>query len=200
MRKSVIGCLVLLALLTACGLPYNAEYQPAERQQAVAEETSPDEDVPVTSEAPPLLDVPVSSSCTNTSQCADGQLCINNQCGSLTTLYQTDCPQKCTMKEIEIETSDGQTFTIPPGQGSYTAAGALSWTTQRLPPYCPTETVTVPFVITKKSYSTVYGEEMVAVPEGETSTVITHPVISRIAFTLTVKNVVEECSNGDDRE
>ncbi len=192
----VIGCAILLVFLTACGLPYNTEYQPAERQQASVEETTSDEDVPVTSEAssPPLPAVPVSSSCTNTSQCADGQLCINSQCGSLMALYQTDCPQKCTMKELEIETSDGQTFTIPPGQGSYTAAGALSWTTQRLPPYCPTETVTVPFVIIKKSYSAVYGEEMVAVKEGETSAVITHPVIPRIAFTLTVKNVTEECS------
>lgn len=196
MIKGVMGCLVLLALLAACGLPYNAEYQPAERQQAVAEETTSDEDVPVTSEvpAPPLPAVPVSSSCTNTSQCTGGQLCINSQCGQLTSYYQTDCPQKCTMKKIEIETSDGQTFTVPPGQGSYTAAGALSWTTQRLPPYCPTDAVTVPFVITKKSYSTVYGEEMVAVQEGETSAVITHPVIPRIAFTLMVKKVVEECS------
>lgn len=193
MKRLVMWCLILFSVvLLACQPLEKAPEQTVVPEPVlVQEETALPEDVPAGFPPP---EVSASSSCSNTSQCVGGQLCINSRCGQVADYYQTDCPQKCTMKEIEIETSDGQTFTIPPGQGSYTAAGALSWTTQRLPPYCPTETVTVPFVITKKSYSTVYGEEMVAVQEGETSAVITHPVIPRIAFTLTVKNVVEECS------
>ncbi|MAF99109.1 MAG: hypothetical protein CMH61_00710 [Nanoarchaeota archaeon] len=150
-----------------------------------------EEEIEIIEPEPISLDVP----CTNNSECLATELCLDNICARLADLYSgDDCEIKCKLDEVTFTTSDGQEFTTPPGRGSYTGAGAMDWIVQRTPPHCEGEDVKVPILFTKKSYSTVYAEEAIVLEKGETSKVITHPLVKSINFQLTVDDVRIECS------
>ena len=131
--------------------------------------------------------------CTLNSECAGGSYCISQKCTSLDSLVNTTCDVKCTTSEVVIETSDGKSYTLPPGKGDYTAAGAIDWTILRTPPHCKGSLVRVPITIFKRNYGKTLGDEAIILLKGETSAVITHPINKKVAFTITVKDVVESC-------
>lgn len=138
-------------------------------------------------------DLPVNLSCTLTADCESGKQCIDGQCGTIEALYTTDCASTCNFEEVIISTSDGETYTLGKGQGSYTAAGALEWKLLSVPNYCTMEKVIVPLRIIAKNYGRVLGEHALTLREGETSPAITHPAIPDIEFTVTLNRVVESC-------
>ncbi len=136
----------------------------------------------------------VNLSCTVTADCEVGKQCIDGECGTIESLYNITCETKCNVKEVIVSTSDGETYTLSRGQGSYTAAGALEWKLVSIPDHCAMEQVPIPIKIIKKNYGRILGEEILTLREGETSDVVTHPAISRIAFTVKLESVNEECS------
>ncbi|HLC88672.1 MAG TPA: hypothetical protein VJG49_01420 [Candidatus Nanoarchaeia archaeon] len=133
--------------------------------------------------------------CNDNRECAYGLYCIANTCNSLSSLYtgQGDCSKLCSYYAIKILTSDGETYDLKPKQGSYTGAGALEWKTLQMPQYCKGEQPIVPINILTKQTGEVINEKVIWLHEGQTSQVLTHPNISKIAFTLTVADVFESC-------
>ncbi len=163
-------------------------------QQRVAEPApEPIAEAPLEEPAPEVQTAPVNLSCTLTADCEAGKQCLNGQCGTIEQLYQTDCISKCNFEEIIISTSDGETYTLGKGQGSYTAAGALEWKLISVPNYCPMEKVIVPIRIIAKNYGKIVGEYALTLEEGETSDQIMHPDIPSIEFTVTLDDVKEKC-------
>ncbi len=152
-------------------------------------------EVPIEEPVPDLEVVPmaVNLSCVLTADCEAGQQCIDGECGTIEALYTTDCANTCNFEEVIISTSDGETYTLGKGQGSYTAAGALEWKLLSVPNYCPMEKVVVPMRIIAKNYGRILGEHALTLREGETSQIITHPAIPDIEFTVRLDRVVEEC-------
>ena len=130
--------------------------------------------------------------CQFNANCTDSY-CIDGKCLSLSSLNAANCSKKCSLQEVEVYTSDKETYNFPPGQGSYTAAGALEWEILKIPGYCPTKNLIVPIKFSTKNYGKVYADEVLALPLNKTSKVIKHPLIKDIAFTLTVKSVKEKC-------
>lgn len=140
--------------------------------------------------------------CTINADCAEGTLCIDSSCNTIASLYNTAntaCAKKCTVEMVDVTTSDGEKYSLARGQGSYTAAGALEWKVGSIPLYCPSsssspgEKKLIPFHFIKKTTGKVLEEEVVTVEEGKTSTVITHPTVSRVKFTVRVDKVKEVC-------
>ncbi len=131
--------------------------------------------------------------CTLNSECAAGSFCIQKTCTNPKDLINTNCDKLCTVKEVVIETSDGNSYTLPPGKGDYTAAGAIDWTIQRLPAHCKSTSLKIPITVFKRNYQTVLGDEAILLGIGETSAVITHPINKRVAFSMTVKDIIETC-------
>lgn len=136
----------------------------------------------------------VNLSCAVTADCDAGKQCIDGQCGTIDALYSTNCESKCNFEEIVISTSDNESYTLGRSQGSYTAAGALEWKLVSVPDHCAAENIPVPIKIIKKNYGRILGEQVLTLHEGETSEVVTHPAISRIAFTVRLDSVKEGCS------
>jgi hypothetical protein len=132
--------------------------------------------------------------CTHNSNCTSGNYCIEGRCKQLTAFYNSSCQQKCKVKKIEISTSDKETLTLSPGEGSYTAAGALNWKIISIPQYCKGKDLVIPIKILKRNYGKVFSDEVVMLKKGETSKTITHPIMDEIAFKLTIKEIKEECS------
>ncbi len=135
--------------------------------------------------------------CVRTEDCSGGLECIDNSCQTLASLYEIDdennCPVTCTIKNVQLTTSDGEDYSLRRGQGSYTAAGALAWEVLGTPAYCQGEAPLVPIKFIKKTTGKVIEEEIVTLREGETTLDITHPLIPRVRFTITLKGVKEEC-------
>lgn len=153
-------------------------------------------EIPI-NEAPPVENTAAtpSNTCTFNSNCTQGSFCIDNECKTISSLYQTtECAKKCNFNNLVIETSDKESYTVARGQGSYTAAGALQWSVMTGPSYCPGSPVVVPISILKKNYGEIYGDEVIILKKGETSQVIKHPLVKRVAFTLKVKEFAETCS------
>ncbi len=143
-------------------------------------------------------------SCADNLQCAgggdgvaSGEYCIDGECRSPSALYQgsSDCDKLCNYYAVRMVTSDGETYTgVRPGQGSYTAAGALEWRLLRgMPQHCEGERAIVPIVILTKEGGQVIGEKTIVLRQGETSDTLTHPYLSAVAFSLTLRNVHELC-------
>ena len=195
MKKVIILIsLVALVLLLSCS--------PSISTQEVVMVDSSSEPVLIEVPAPdviieePIAEIqtaPINLSCTLTIDCEEGKQCINGQCGTIGQLYQTDCEQKCNFEEVIVSTSDGDTYTLGKGQGSYTAAGVLEWKLISVPNYCPLEKVIVPIRIIAKNYSKIVGEYALTLQEGETSERIIHPAIPSVEFTVTVDKVKEKC-------
>lgn len=131
--------------------------------------------------------------CKNTAACPEGERCIDEICGTIASLYQTDCENACALTGIVISTSDGESYTLKPGQGSYTAAGALEWKVYPVPSHCPQENIPVPITLIMKNYGRIVEEKVITLREGQTSKQITHPQIVDINFTVTLERVTESC-------
>jgi hypothetical protein len=135
--------------------------------------------------------------CTTNDDCEWDEYCIDEICGKTGDIYDTDgdCEEKCNFNDVVITTSDGDEMTLSRGKGSYTAAGAIEWKLLSSSDYClGDEDTVVAIKLIYKNAGTLLGEEIVTVDVGETSKVITHPVISSISFTLEVESINEECS------
>lgn len=194
MKKIMIVFLLLtLIFLFSCSpsIPTQPELrvepsiEPETQVEAPAAEPSAEESAPA---------APANISCTLTADCEAWKQCINGQCGTIEAFYSTDCASKCNLEEVIVSTSDGETYTLGKGQGSYTAAGALEWKLLKVPDYCATELTIVPVRIIAKNYGRIVGEYALTLHEGETSKKITHPAIPSIEFTVTVDEVKESCS------
>ncbi|MBT4604200.1 hypothetical protein HOC01_01035 [archaeon] len=135
-------------------------------------------------------------SCSDSSECAWNEHCIESVCGTVATIYDTEgeCETKCNFNEVEISTSDGEELTLSRGTGSYTSAGALEWKLLSSADYCLGDTATpVAIELIKKNTGEILEEEVIVLDLGERSEIITHPTISRVSFTLTVDDYVESC-------
>ncbi len=141
-----------------------------------------------------LEETAVGPECVATADCPQGEQCIDESCGKIADLYETEgCSATCNFNGVEISTSDGEELTLNRGKGSYTYAGALEWKLLSGPDYCSGSDVIVPVKLIKKNAGKVLEEQVVTLGVAETSDVITHPTISKVAFTLEVKSVEEVC-------
>ena len=134
--------------------------------------------------------------CNDNRECKTGLYCVHNKCNSLDTLYSGeggDCTKLCSYYAIKMLTSDGEKYDLKPKQGSYTGAGALEWKILPIEQHCKGESPIVPINVIKKQTGEIVSEEVILLHEGETSPVLTHPTISKLAFTLTVADVFESC-------
>jgi hypothetical protein len=202
MRKAAIA-FVLILVLFFIGCQKQSEFVHLHEQSEVPAETtgeSIEETGAVSPEKPGKESVEEPEvegdlSCTHNSNCTGGELCIEGKCQVLANFYETDdiC-KKCRLSKIEILTSDGGNYVLSPGQGSYTAAGALDWTIVKGEDYCQGNEVKVPIKILKRNYGEIFSDKLIILKAGETSKVITHPFMKRVAFTLKIVSVEEDCS------
>ena len=183
-RGLVLLSLFLVLFLTSCE---SAQVQKTET--APLTETLPEPETEVVPE--PLLE---KFGCEYNSDCAEGLLCINKECKTLASLFKTDCENKCTITGVKVETSDGESYDLTLGQGSYTAAGALEWKLMKTPDYCQGEDPLVAVNVIKKTTGKVVGEQVLTLHKGETSEVVTHPTVKSVKFTATLADVTEKCS------
>lgn len=191
-KKSVlISLLLLLALfLIACEEQLAPQPIPPPTFEEEVVPSEEPEEAPLIVRSEPTEEKVVA--CSTTSDCSAGDQCIDGSCGTVAELYRTDCAQTCSVRQVDITTSDGATYQFPPGKGSYTAAGGLEWKVESIPAHCPEEKELVPFRISKYTYGKLVSDEVITVREGTTSKVLTHPTITTLKFTLKVTGV--ECS------
>ncbi len=131
--------------------------------------------------------------CTDNLQCSGSRLCINGQCRTLSGLYggSSFCDQRCGFYSVSVRAND-ETYSYPPGLGSYTCVGALEWKVMKgMPLHCEGEPVIVPFKISKKADGKVLSEEVIALRERE-SREIRHPSLG-CSLTLTLQKAYELC-------
>ncbi len=137
--------------------------------------------------------------CHDHQQCGTNK-CINNIC-TPPTYYSTpldSCSKVCNYYSLDVLTSDGETYTIRPGEGSYTAAGALDWTVMKTPNHCIEESVIVPIEIgRKKTGGKIINTEIITLSKGGTSATLKHAFVPKLAFTLTLDKVNELCAPGE---
>lgn len=190
--KKIIVSLIFLVVIFILSCSPSIPTQPT---LVVEPSTEPEAQAEVPAAEPTIEEpaISVNLSCTLTADCEEGKQCIDGQCGTVEALYTTDCASTCNFEEIIISTSDGETYTLGKGQGSYTAAGALEWKLLSVPDYCPMEQVLVPIRIIAKNYGKIVGEYALTLREGETSEQIIHPAIPSIEFTVKVDKVKETC-------
>ncbi len=135
-----------------------------------------------------------SASCTVNADCPAGNVCIDGNCSKLSAAYATEaCAQQCGLKEVTVRTSDGDVLVLPPGKGSYTAAGGLDWNVVAVPPFCKEDEGKILFRIVRKKGGQILNEEYITLRKGETSKALTHPSIKKLAFTLKAEDVKVEC-------
>ncbi len=184
MVKKLFWVLVLFALVFTAG----CEKVPVQKLETPSVPDAVQDTENETTEQPETI------SCEYNSDCLEGLVCINQKCGTLASLYKTDCEEKCAITGVEVKTSDGEEYGLSLGQGSYTAAGALEWKLLKTPDYCQGENPLVAVNIIKKTTGKVVGEQVLTLHKGDTSAVVTHPTVKRVAFTATLADVKEECS------
>lgn len=134
--------------------------------------------------------------CLDSFDCREGLECIDHNCGTIAQLYDTDCEQKCNFNQITVSTSDGEEYTLEPGEGSYSYAGAIEWKVASVPDYCmgeDIEDIIVPIQLIKKANSQIVGEEVITLQQGDISEEVTHPTISRVSFKITLESIEENC-------
>lgn len=200
MKTKILICLALttLLLLTACQKTQDQlnDLWGSEETPETPENQLPTNPEPTSEpELEPEIIEEINLACTHNENCSEGKLCIQGECQLLNTFYTLDetC-QKCIFTKVNLVTSDGETYSVPPGQGSYTAGGALEWDIWPSSQYCQGEEPIVPIKILKRNYGEIFADELVMIKVGQTSKVITHPLVSSIQFTLTINNVEETCS------
>ncbi len=134
-------------------------------------------------------------SCKQNSDCSIGS-CINSKCSDFDAIYGPvpNCAKKCNYNLVELSTSDGEKYTLPPGQGSYSYAGALEWKINPLPDYCLGQEPKVAIEILAKTTGKVLQDYYFMVGVGGTTPIATHPSIKRVQFKITVDKVTEKCS------
>lgn len=176
--------IICLFFLVACELAPEDIPPPQERK----------EETPLPETPPPEASrLEGKTSCEDNAGCDEGEECIDGKCGTMAELYKSDCELKCNFDEVIVSTSDGESYTLKKGQGSYTSAGALEWKIVSVPPYCPSEEIVVPIKILKKNYGKIISEQVITLKKGETSNKITHPTITTISFTVTLDEIKENC-------
>ncbi|MEK6853252.1 MAG: hypothetical protein AABX64_01080 [Nanoarchaeota archaeon] len=133
--------------------------------------------------------------CNDNNQCPAGEYCVEGSCHTLASLYkgEGDCTKLCSYYAVTMLTSDGETYSIKPKRGSYTAAGALEWKLLEMPQHCKGEVPIVPINIILKKPGEIISERIITLTEGETSEVLTHPDLPEVEFTLTADTVYETC-------
>lgn len=195
MKTILMVFLVLVGLfLVSCGSSSD--------QSSISEnplEENSDTNLPAETETPNPEIIETASKpkikCTHTANCSIGEYCLNGNCGKLIDEYQTkDCQKKCKVSSVKIDTSDGETYDLALGQGSYTAASALEWKTLSAQEFCTEDDAIVFIKITKRNYANILGDEVITLKDGEASKVITHPLMPKIKFTLTLKSLEKVCS------
>lgn len=148
--------------------------------------------------------------CDDHNQCSRGKICIDNKCGVLYSLYNTNCTRKCNFNDMDFLTSDGESYNLfERGKGSYTAAGALEWRVLPGPNYCEGDEAIVPVEFIKKGPETsvneagvkqtdikVLSKKIITLRKGQASKMITHPQIKSINFSLTLQDYNEVCFEG----
>lgn len=198
MKKILMAFLILLSLfLIGCSCQTPEKISPAENlaeenidANPPSETESPNPDIPETAPKPKIQ-------CTHNANCSVGEYCLNGNCGKLAEVYQAKletCNKKCKINSLSIYTSDGESYDLSLGQGSYTAASALEWKTMTTPEFCAEDEVIVFIKILKRNYGNILGDEVITLKEGETSKIITHPLMPEVKFTLMVKNLDKVCS------
>ncbi|MDP3990277.1 MAG: hypothetical protein Q8Q01_03665 [archaeon] len=137
----------------------------------------------------------IGGECNDNLQCPQGALCIDGTCGKLADLYKGSqiCDKTCNYYSLSVLTSDGESYTIKPKRGSYTAAGALEWKVLQMPDHCNGENVIVPIRLTRKDKGKIVNEEVITLHEGQDSSLLTHPTLPSVSFQLTVDRVFELC-------
>ncbi len=134
--------------------------------------------------------------CTDNLQCAQGEYCIDGRCASFSQIYRgsSSCEKLCNFYSMKISTSDGESYYLKPGEGSYTAVGALQWDIMKgVPVHCEGEAARVPILITRKKPGGILSEEVITLKESETSKVLEHELAPQVAFTLTMGRIYELC-------
>ena len=182
-KMLVLSVLLLALVLVGCQQP-TAKMEEKPIQEAVSE---PAPEAPAEAEVEKV-------GCEYNAECQQGLLCINKECKSLASLYRTDCANKCSITGVKVKTSDGESYDLTLGQGSYTAAGALEWKLMKTPDYCQGENPLVAVNIIKKTTGKVVGEQVLTLHKDETSEVVTHPSVKSVKFTATLTDVTEKCS------
>lgn len=187
----IVISLVLLLFIAGCA-DLIEKIRPAEQTADGVVEPVADEvvDKEVTAEPEEVL---AESTCRINAECEQGKLCIDGSCGTIADLYNTDCIEKCSVNKIVVTTSDGETYELSKGQGSYSFAGAVEWSIKPFPDYCQVGDVNIPIGLKKKNLGVVLEEEVVTLSKGETSKAIKHPTVKRIDFTVTLKEILESC-------
>jgi hypothetical protein len=138
----------------------------------------------------------VGTKCLDHQQCGVDK-CINNLCTPPTYYAKSldSCSKVCNYYSVEIITSDGERYNLRPGEGSYTAAGALDWTVMKAPNHCIEESAVVPIEISrKKTGGKIINTELITLGKGETSAALKHAFVPKLAFTLKVNWVSELCA------
>lgn len=191
MRNTIVVFMVLSLFIVACELDVE-DIPMRELEEQVSEEEAESVEEQLEEQSEP--EEPVS--CTDNSDCG-GKKCINSKCSTVAELYAaqegTDCEKKCNFDSVTLTTNDDQTFTLSRGESTYSYAGALPWGIVSGPDYCPMDNVPVPIKIEKVTTGKKLGENIITLKVGETSEVITHPTIERIAFTVTLESIDEKC-------
>jgi hypothetical protein len=133
--------------------------------------------------------------CNDNNQCPKGEYCANGFCHTLASLYkgEGDCTKLCSYYAVKMLTSDGETYSIKPKRGSYTAAGALEWKLLEMPQHCKGEKPIAPVNIILKRPGEIVSEQVITLQQGEKSQVLSHPDLPKVAFTLTADTVFETC-------
>ncbi len=143
-----------------------------------------------------------SLSCASNADCSGLRQCVNNECRFIAELYNTgQCAVKCNLIRVHLTTYHAsgnnrvvQNYTLRPGLGSYTGAGALAWTIVPVPDYCqvPPDHVIVPLKIERFSNSQLLSTEIIAMePNGER--ILNHPLVNLQNFTIKVDSIFHTC-------
>jgi hypothetical protein len=142
-----------------------------------------------------LMAEQMESTCSVNTDCVEGKQCIGGSCSTVAELYTTEgCDSMCNYNNVKIATNDGESYALSRGQGSYSYAGAISWKVLTGPDYCQGESTVVPIEIEKKNTGEIVSAEVIVLKVGETSAIIKHPDIARVAFAITLDSIDETCS------
>jgi len=182
--KKVILIMLTVSLMLIIGC-YTPSELPADNSEQMGVEQLPESNESMTENE--------LKTCNKSEEC-ENLLCIDGSCRSIASLYDTSCTNKCSLDNVVIGTSDGETYTFKKGQGSFTFAGAIEWKIESFPDYCPSDRLRIPIKILKKSAGKVLETQVVTLAKGETSKLIIHPTIERVKFTANLKEINEECS------
>ena len=194
--KQYLPLIIIIALsifLISCTKPRSSSAPSA------TTDTSPS--IQVENVTPPIPTIqaveiapPVLVACQRNSECQDSKLCIDGLCRHLSDVNNvTNCAKLCRLTKTTFHTSDDETYSLTPGQGTYTAAGALEWKLNTFGGYCQGVKPRVPLLLLKKNAGKILEETLITLIQGETSSIITHPTVKRVKFTVSLASYEEKC-------